>query len=229
LNSTWFISKLTGFRGTVCSTLQTLVFPAWARLWGVQLAERCTLVGWPILFRHRDSTIRIGKNLSLRSSLRSNFIGVNRPCYIATAAKGAVIVIGDDCGFTSTVVSGKLSIQIGNRVLCGANTTITDSDWHHIDPTRRRDTTGIPAVPVVIEDNVWLGMNVTVLKGVRIGRDTVVAAGSIVTSDLPAGVIAAGSPARPRRMLDGSPIPTSLHSFTPEATLLETMSLEILP
>ena len=54
----------------------------------------------------------------------------------------------------------------------------------------------VGCAPVVIEDNVWLGANVTVLKGVRIGRDSVVAAGSVVTRDLPAGVLAAGVPAK---------------------------------
>ena len=67
---------------------------------------------------------------------------------------------------------------------------INDTDWHGNDPR-----TG-PDAPVEIGDNVWLGVNVTVLKGVTIGEGTLIGAGSLVTKSLPAGVIAAGVPAR---------------------------------
>jgi acetyltransferase-like isoleucine patch superfamily enzyme len=171
-------------------------------MWGFEIGTGAKLYGWPILFRNYGARVIIGKNLTLRSSPRSNFIGVNRPCYICAVKKDASVTIGDECGFTSTVISAWSSIHIGNRVLCGANTTITDSDWHHADPERRADSEGVPCAPVVIEDNVWLGMNCIVLKGVRIGRDTVVAAGSIVTDNLPPGVIASGVPAKVRRTID---------------------------
>jgi acetyltransferase-like isoleucine patch superfamily enzyme len=75
-------------------------------------------------------------------------------------------------------------------VRCGANTLITDTDWHTDDPR-----TG-PDAPVFIGNNVWLGVNVTVLKGVAIGENTVVAAGSVVTKSLSANVIAGGVPAK---------------------------------
>ncbi|GAO31958.1 galactoside O-acetyltransferase [Geofilum rubicundum JCM 15548] len=73
---------------------------------------------------------------------------------------------------------------------CGANTLITDSDWHLEDAR-----TGKPQ-PIVIEDNVWLGVNVTVLKGVRIGANSVIGAHSLVVKDIPANVIAAGNPCK---------------------------------
>jgi len=66
------------------------------------------------------------------------------------------------------------------------------------------------ASPVVIGDDVWLGMNVTVLKGVEVGRQTVVGAGSIVTRSLPSGVIAAGQPAVVIRKLDGCENPGTM-------------------
>ena len=194
-------SKLVGAHKKFASVLQTQCFHAWAWLWGIELGANAQVEGWPILFRVEGSKITVGKNLYLRSSPRSNFAGPSRPCYLAAVEPEAQITIGDDCGFTSTVISARLSITLGNRVMCGVNTTITDNDWHHLDPALRRESKGIPAAAVVIEDNVWLGMNCTVLKGVRIGRDTVVAAGSVVVSDLPPGVVAAGIPARPRKSL----------------------------
>jgi len=72
---------------------------------------------------------------------------------------------------------------------------IMDTDWHWNDPR-----TG-PNAPVEIGDNVWLGINVTVTKGVTIGENTLVAAGSIVTKSLPANVVAAGIPAKVIREL----------------------------
>ena len=120
----------------------------------------------------------------------SNLIGVNRPCMISTLREGAEISIGSGCGFTGTVIGCASRIAIGQRVRCGANTLITDTDWHTDDPRVG------PDAPVTICSNVWLGVNVTVLKGVTIGEDTLVGAGSLVTHSLPAGVVAAGVPAR---------------------------------
>ena len=67
---------------------------------------------------------------------------------------------------------------------------ITDSDWHSDDPR-----TGIDK-PIIIDNNVWLGYGVKVLKGVHIGENTLIGAGSIVTKDIPANVIAAGNPCK---------------------------------
>lgn len=128
-------------------------------------------------------------------------IGINRPCIIATLREGASISIGSDCGFSGTTIGAAVDIRIGDNVMCGANTTITDTDWHHVDPSRRRDVVEVPAAPVILEDNVWLGLNVVVLKGGVIGRNSVIAAGSIVTGRIPADVIAGGIPARVLRSL----------------------------
>jgi acetyltransferase-like isoleucine patch superfamily enzyme len=86
-------------------------------------------------------------------------------------------------------------ITIGNDVRCGANTTITDSDWHLNDPR-----VGSPK-PVTIMDNVWLGLNSVVLKGVTIGRNSIIGASSVVVRDVPPDVIAAGNPCQVIRTL----------------------------
>ncbi|WP_304610783.1 sugar O-acetyltransferase [Mumia sp. zg.B53] len=92
----------------------------------------------------------------------------------------ATVTIGDD-------------VQIGPYVQLLAAT-------HPLEPGPRRGKWE-SAAPIVIGDNVWLGGGVIVCPGVIIGRDTVVAAGSVVTRDLPAGVLAAGTPARVVREL----------------------------
>jgi maltose O-acetyltransferase len=94
-------------------------------------------------------------------------------------------------------IHARLSIRIGDNVHLGPFVSIVDDDMHMVDVDRGRSCREI-----VIEDGVWLGRLVTVLPGVTIGANTVVGAGSVVTSSLPAGVLAAGSPARVVRSLN---------------------------
>lgn len=137
-----------------------------------------------------------GAGCLFNSSPVSNLIGVNRPCILSTLAEGAEINIGPNCGFSGTVIGCASKIVLGENVRCGANTLITDTDWHADDPR-----TG-PDMPVTIEKGVWLGVNVTVLKGVTIGENTVVAAGSLVIHSLPANVVAGGMPAKVLKEID---------------------------
>jgi acetyltransferase-like isoleucine patch superfamily enzyme len=176
------------------------------RMWKIRLGKGGTFEGYPILYRAPDSELIIGDQPTMFSIPRANFAGINRPCYVATLQSGARIQLGKSCGLSGTVIVSALSITLGDNVMCGANSTIVDTDFHHLDPTRRLDPLDIPAAAVVIEDNVWLGMGVTVLKGVRIGRDSVIAAGSVVVKDIPSGVVAGGVPARVLRALPGAPV-----------------------
>lgn len=85
-------------------------------------------------------------------------------------------------------------ITIGDDVQIGPNVQLLTAT-HPVEPGPRRDKWEGSA-PITLGDNVWLGGGVVVLPGVTIGRDTVVGAGSVVTRDLPAGVVAVGNPAR---------------------------------
>lgn len=158
--------------------------------WGIKLGSNAKFDGKIVFKRFAGSTICIGNNCEFLSRHSANLIGINRPCIITTQEETAIIHIGDDCGFSGTVIGAFKSIKIGNNVRCGANTLITDSDWHPDDPR-----TG-EAKEVVIEDNVWLGINVTVLKGVTIGKNSLIGANSLVTKNIPANVIAAGNPCK---------------------------------
>lgn len=144
---------------------------------------------WP------GSVISVGNDCVFRSDRTSNLIGVNRRCIISTHDPKAVITIGDSCGFSGATIGCLQAIHIGNQVLVGANAIITDFDWHNIDPLKRRDRCE-HSKPVIIEDNVFIGVNAIVLKGVSIGRNSVIGANSVVTSNIPANCIAAGNPAK---------------------------------
>ena len=83
-----------------------------------------------------------------------------------------------------------MKIIIGNKVRVGANVTIMDGDAHQDDP-RSGDNK-----PVIIADGVWIGANVFILKGVSIGKNSVIGAGSVVTRNIPPDVVAAGNPCK---------------------------------
>jgi len=166
-----------------------------ARWWGIHIGAGCIFHGRPRFARHPKSSITIGSRCRFNSSKDSTVLGVNHPCIISTSKEDAEIIIGESCGFTGVSIGASKKIIIGDNVRCGNNTMIMDTDWHWNDPR-----TG-PNAPVEIGDNVWLGINVTVMKGVTIGENTVVAAGSIVTKALPPNVIAGGIPAKVIREL----------------------------
>lgn len=161
----------------------------------IDLESHVTFNGLTILSRKPGTSIKVGKGSHFTSNFRTNLIGINRKCILATHRAGAQIIIGENCGFSGTVIGAAEKIIVGNNVLCGANTLITDFDWHGLDPNQRN--TGHPeSKPVIIEDNVWLGVNVIVLKGSKIGRNTIIGAGSVVTGEIPENVIAGGVPCK---------------------------------
>lgn len=176
--------------------------------WGVKVGSGCRFHGRASFRRFPASAMSIGNNCNLLSSPCANRIGINRPCILSTMSSSAKVRIGDDCGLSGTVIAAFESIILGNHVICGANTLITDSNWHPEDP--RSGT----AAPVSIGDNVWLGVNATVLQGVSIGQNTLIGAGSIVTSDVPANVIAAGNPCRVIKPLEHLQV-AGIHPGTP--------------
>lgn len=166
-------------------------------LHGLAWGQGWRIFGLPIIQRHRHSLIELGSGLELRSWASSNPLAPNHPVVLATRRAGAVLKIGENCGLTGTTVVAAERIEIGDRVLLGANTVVTDTDFHPLDPLeRQRDILNGRHAPVVIEDDVFVGMNSLILKGVRLGRGSVVGAGSVVVKDVPAGVVVAGNPAR---------------------------------
>jgi len=164
-----------------------------AAYWGVALGDGCSFYGKTVFRRAPGSALVIGERCIFRSALWSNQVGVDRPCQISTLRPGALLSVGATCGFSGTVLAAAESIVLGERVVCGANVTITDTDWHGVRPDERRAAP--KSAPVEVGNDVWIGLNVLVLKGVRIGEGSVIAAGSVVTRDVPEGVVAAGSPA----------------------------------
>lgn len=122
----------------------------------------------------------------------------------------ATVQIGDHCQLQEAFLISELEIRLGNRVVIGWHATLVDSDFHPLDPAARlADSIALsplhigktprPAYvsrPILIDDDVWIGPNATVLKGVHIGKGAIVEPGAVVTRDVPPGARVLGNPAQ---------------------------------
>lgn len=117
-----------------------------------------------------------------------------------TVTVGKYVSIGDGtyANMNLTLIDD-WKITIGKNVLIGPNVTLCTTG-HPIHPSHRMD--GTFSFPITIGDNVWIGGNVFVLPGVSIGENSVIGAGSVVTKDIPANVIAVGNPCRVLREIN---------------------------
>jgi acetyltransferase-like isoleucine patch superfamily enzyme len=170
-----------------CIKLRVMFFCV---LKNIKVGQNTIFFGYLKISRCPHSIISIGTNCRFRSRSTSNLIGINHQCIISTHSRNAILTIGNNCGFSGTTIGCFSSITIKDNVKCGANTLITDGDWH-MDDTRVGS-----AKPISIEENVWLGYGAIVLKGVTIGKNSIIGAGSVVTTNIPANCIAAGNPCR---------------------------------
>ena len=158
----------------------------------------------------RGGSISIGRKFIACSNIKHNSLGVFQRVIIKTVSHGARIVIGDNVGVSGCTISAAKSITIGNHVLIGAGCLITDSDSHPVDPDERRFGGRIICKPIVIEDDVFIGARAIILKGITIGRGSVVGAGSVVTKSVSPYSIVAGNPAK---VVGGSRCSVSLKSI----------------
>lgn len=128
--------------------------------------------------------------------------------YNFRALPHAGIRIGRDALISEyTVIRGQGGVSIGDRVYTSPMTQIVAVNHEFDDPDRPFIEQGITAEGIVIEDDVWIGASAVITDGVRIGRGAVVAAGAVVTSDVPPHTVVAGVPARVVREIEGSRVP----------------------
>lgn len=153
------------------------------------------------IFRHL-------KSKSARAVVLGDHVSCYAGCSFAIGENGTCSV-GDFTLMNGALVMAEERIEIGSHCLISWNVGIADSDFHPLAPAQRiidadalapffKDRPPRPklrTMPVIISDNVWIGMNAVILKGVTIGENSVVAAGAVVTKSVPANVVVAGNPA----------------------------------
>jgi len=140
--------------------------------------------------------ISIGKNVVMIGAESAR----TRLTTIKLGGHEGAIEIGDNVLVMAGVrVSSASRIEIGDDCMLANYSYLTDADWHGIHD--RTQIVGKTA-PIVLEKGVWIGDSAIVCKGVRIGQNSIVGAGSVVRKNVPANVVVAGNPARIVRRLD---------------------------
>lgn len=140
--------------------------------------------------------ISIGSNVKIYSRWDKNPVGGGTGKTVLQTIGSGCIRIGSNSGLSHVTIVSRQSVTVGDNVLLGGGVQIYDNDFHPINWQHRSDDSEIKSLPVIIEDNAFIGANSIVLKGVRIGNGSVVGAGSVVTKSIPENEIWAGNPAK---------------------------------
>ncbi len=180
--------------------LGTMTFWCKARWYGLSYDAMPECFGSAQIFRESQSNILLGKNIQLiSSSNRATASTLYSPVRLRTLSPQARIILGDKVGLNGTSITARSkTIQIGSGTLIAPNVTIVDSPFHAQWPPEERwfNMAYERDTDIVIGKNVWIGMQCLILSGSEIGENSIIAAGSVVNSRIPANVLAGGVPAK---------------------------------
>ena len=179
------------------------------RLKGIEFGKNMLAYNKVYLTGCRQGRFTIGDGFHLTSGDGINPICSNIRACIHLGSSQATINIGNYVGMSSPCIWINERLTIGSYVRIGGNCLILDTDTHQIGYFARRRGIGdktsiIKSAPIIIEDDVWIGANCIILKGVTIGARSIIGAGSVVTKSIPADSIAAGNPCKVIRKIENS-------------------------
>lgn len=146
----------------------------------------------------KKESIYLGNNVLINSGFRYNPIGAGERVTFWTEGKGNII-IGDNVGISNSSFVSQCQIVIDNDVCIGGGTRIYDTDFHSLTKESRvkySEDMDVKKEKVHIMEGVFIGADTIILKGVSIGKNSVIGAGSVVVNDIPNDEIWAGNPAR---------------------------------
>lgn len=169
------------------------------KLSGVTYGSGMHVVNKMYLQLSKDSTLIIGDDFEFTSG-----DGFNPLCRSQRGMifldEHATVLIGNNVGMSSPCLWAKNFIKIGDNVRIGGDCIILDNDCHSLDWAKRKetklDTQDVNSKPIIIENDVMIGTRCIILKGVSIGARTIIAAGSVVTKNIPSDCIAGGNPCK---------------------------------
>lgn len=155
------------------------------------------------VMRMPGSEIRLGTNVSIiSSSNRCSSSTIFAPTKLKTWSETAKIIIKDNVWLNGTsIVARSKSISIEKGTIIAPNVVMMDSNFHTLSFDRLANPALEEDEDVVIGENVWIGTQSIILKGARIGDNSVIGAGSVVMGEIPPDVLAAGIPAKVIRNL----------------------------
>lgn len=167
---------------------------------GVKYGKNLKIKGNIYIFKHYSSAnITIGDNVTINSAAWANPIGCGNKTYFQVN-NNAQLTIGNNCGISNTAITCEEKVTIEDNVMIGSGCHIYDTDFHPLEydervkgyykgcPTKRK--------PVRICEGAFVGAGCYILKGVTVGKHSIVGAGSVVVKDIPDEEIWAGNPAR---------------------------------
>lgn len=144
----------------------------------------------------RKGYVIIGNNCSIGRSDFGYHAGMPFYTSLMIYGKGEPqIIIGDNCRINGAYIHSQKRIEIGKNCVIAAGVNIIDSNGHETYSLNRTTGSDSPK-EIIIGDNVWIGINATILKGTRIGNNSVISAGSVVKGDFPSNCIISGNPAK---------------------------------
>lgn len=163
----------------------------------VKISKDARIFGRVHLRMDKGSEFRCGKRLSIMSSWKSNPAGGGRTNTQIKLEPGAKLILGDYVGISNSSIFCSKLITIEDNVLIGVNCSITDTDHHSVNYEERiNGNKNAKSAPVTIKEGAWIGGHCIILKGVTIGRRSVIGAGSVVTGSVPDDELWAGNPAQ---------------------------------
>lgn len=166
----------------------------------IKIGRNSSFRGWPIFSTSSDSLIKIGERARLISRSENTALGVSHCCVFRVLKNNAQIIIGDDIRASGLTVCAMDLVEIGDRVVIGADVIVTDTDFHDLRPEKRciidQDSYGARTASVKIDSDVFIGSRAIILKGVRIGHGAVIGAGAVVSKSVEPLTIVAGNPAK---------------------------------
>ena len=171
----------------------------------VRYGRNLLLKGAPVIFNKKGAELTIGDNVTIKSSFLSNLVGLYSKTIIVTRAPGAYIRIGNNVGMSGVTIYARKGIEIGENTAIGGNTKILDNDFHPIEAETRNklladknggDSDLVPAKPIKIGKNCFIGCNAIILKGTELGDGCVVGAGAVVSGKFETNSVIVGNPAR---------------------------------
>ena len=178
----------------------------------VEYGKKLLLKGVPVIFNKSGAKLKLGENITIKSSFLSNLVGLYSRTIIVTRAPGAVIEIGDNVGISGATIYARRKIVIGENTCIGGNCKILDNDFHPIEAEVRNqllkaenggDSNLVPSRAIQIGKNCFIGCNSIILKGTFLGDNCVVGAGAVVSGKFENNCVIAGNPARVIKRLEG--------------------------
>ncbi len=177
----------------------------------VEYGKNLLLKGVPVIFNKGGAKLKIGSNVTIKSSFLSNLVGLYCRTIIVTRVPGVVIEIGDNVGISGATIYARQGIYIGKNTCIGGNCKILDNDFHPIDAEDRlyliQDVHGgdselVPSREIHIGENCFIGCNSIILKGTVLGDGCIVGAGAVVSGKFEDNCVIAGNPARVIKKLE---------------------------